>query len=154
MPRLSSRSRSAKAVPSSGKTQGNAKCGQNLYGQNCPPCHGLQGLGGVGPKLAGNHVLMDTARCWETVLNGRGGMPPWGPRLSGQDIADIHSWPCTLTWSVKEEANDSMARQYYSWFFRRRSPCAVRSEDGWAQKMISISRRSAGWKRSLNAGDD
>lgn len=78
------------------KAQGNAKRGQNLYGQNCLPCHGLQGLGGVGPKLAGNQVLLDTPRFWEMVLNGRGGMPPWGTVLTGQEIADIHSWLRTL----------------------------------------------------------
>ena len=78
------------------KAQGNAKRGQNLYGQNCLPCHGPQGVGGVGPKLAGNQVLTDTPRFWETVLNGRGGMPPWGTMLTGQEIADIHSWLRTL----------------------------------------------------------
>ncbi len=82
--------------PSIDKAQGNAKRGQNLYGQNCVPCHGLQGIGGVGPKLAGNQVLTDAPRFWETVLNGRGGMPSWGTILSGQEIADIHSWLQTL----------------------------------------------------------
>jgi len=82
--------------PSIDKAQGNAKRGQNLYGQNCVPCHGLQGIGGVGPKLAGNQVLTDAPRFWETVLNGRGGMPSWGTMLSVQEIADIHSWLQTL----------------------------------------------------------
>ena len=82
--------------PSIDKAQGNAKRGQNLYGQSCMPCHGLQGIGGVGPKLAGNQVLTDAPRFWETVLNGRGGMPSWGTMLSVQEIADIHSWLQTL----------------------------------------------------------
>ena len=85
-----------KLFPSIDKAQGNAKRGQNLYGQNCVPCHGLQGIGGVGPKLAGNQVLTDAPRFWETVLNGRAGMPSWGTILSGQEIADIHSWLQTL----------------------------------------------------------
>ena len=82
--------------PSIDQAQGNPKQGQHLYGQNCVPCHGAQGAGGVGPKLAGNQVLTDTPRFWETVLNGRGGMPPWGTTLTGQEIADIHSWLQTL----------------------------------------------------------
>ena len=74
------------------KARGNALRGRSLYAQNCLPCHGPQGVGGVGPKLAGSQVLADRPRFWETVLNGRGGMPPWGTMLSGQEIADIHSW--------------------------------------------------------------
>jgi cytochrome c oxidase cbb3-type subunit 3 len=85
-----------KLFPSIDKAQGDAKRGQNLYGQNCLPCHGRQGVGGVGPKLAGNQVLTDAPRFWDTVLNGRGGMPPWGTALTGQEIADIHSWLQTL----------------------------------------------------------
>jgi cytochrome c oxidase cbb3-type subunit III len=86
----------ARLFPSIDKAQGNAKRGQGLYGHNCLPCHGPQGAGGVGPKLAGNQVLTDTPRFWEMVLNGRGGMPPWGTTLTGQEIADIHSWLQTL----------------------------------------------------------
>lgn len=85
-----------KLFPSIDKALGNAKRGQGLYGQNCLPCHGAQGAGGVGPKLVGNQVLTDAPRFWETVLNGRGGMPPWGTTLTGQEIADIHSWLQTL----------------------------------------------------------
>jgi hypothetical protein len=45
---------------------------------------------------AGNQVLADRPRFWDTVLNGRGGMPPWGSTLTGQEIADIHRWLHTL----------------------------------------------------------
>jgi mono/diheme cytochrome c family protein len=86
----------AQLSPSIDKTRGNATRGQSLYGQNCLPYHGSQGVGGVGLKLAGNQVLTDAPRFWETVLNGRGGMPPWGTMLSGQEIADIYSWLQTL----------------------------------------------------------
>lgn len=82
--------------PSIDKAQGNATRGQRLYGQNCLPCHGPQGAGGVGPKLAGSQALADRPRFWDTVLNGRGGMPPWATMLTGQEIADIHRWLQTL----------------------------------------------------------
>lgn len=85
-----------KSFPSIDKAQGNANRGRSLYMQNCLPCHGAQGAGGVGPKLAGNQVLTDAPRFWEMVLNGRGGMPPWGTTLTGQEIADIRSWLQTL----------------------------------------------------------
>ena len=67
-----------KLFPSIDKAHGNAKRGQNLYGQNCLPCHGSMGSGGVAPRLAGNRVLADAPRFSGTVLNGGGGMPPWG----------------------------------------------------------------------------
>jgi mono/diheme cytochrome c family protein len=67
-----------------------------LYAQNCLLCHGPQGSGGVGPKLAGSRILADASRYWDVVLNGRGGMPPWGTTLSGQEIANIQSWLQTL----------------------------------------------------------
>jgi mono/diheme cytochrome c family protein len=70
--------------------------GAALYRQNCLPCHGEAGRGGVGPKLAHNPILTEPARFRTTVNQGRGAMPPWASVLNSQDIADIHAWLTTL----------------------------------------------------------
>lgn len=66
--------------------------GRGVYEHNCQPCHGAEGVGGVGPKLAKNQILKRDDLFWETVLQGRGPMPAWGSVLSHQDIADILAW--------------------------------------------------------------
>lgn len=75
---------------------GAAARGASLYKQNCLPCHGETGNGGVGPKLARNPILAQADRFRTTVSQGRGAMPPWGAVLRPQDIADIHAWLNTL----------------------------------------------------------
>ncbi len=70
--------------------------GAALYKQNCLPCHGEAGSGGVGPKLARNPILTQADRFRTTVSQGRGAMPPWGAMLRPQEIADIHAWLNTL----------------------------------------------------------
>jgi cytochrome c oxidase cbb3-type subunit 3 len=71
---------------------GVARRGEGIYAHNCQTCHGAGGGGGVGPKLAGNQILRDEPRFWETVQQGRGAMPAWGPVLNVQDIADVGAW--------------------------------------------------------------
>lgn len=70
--------------------------GATLYKQNCLPCHGEAGSGGVGPKLARNPILTEVDRFQTTVNQGRGAMPPWETVLRPQDIADIYAWLTTL----------------------------------------------------------
>src|SRR5262249_32137908 len=71
---------------------GVARRGASLYSHNCQACHGAEGVGGVGPKLAKNQILTREDLFWETVLHGRGQMPAWGSVLNQQEIADIHAW--------------------------------------------------------------
>lgn len=78
-----------------GPLVGNAARGAGIFGHNCQACHGVQGNGGMGPKLANNPILKHEDRFWETVLHGRGPMPAWGSVLSQQDIADLHAWLVT-----------------------------------------------------------
>jgi mono/diheme cytochrome c family protein len=70
--------------------------GEGLYRQNCLPCHGDAGAGGVGPKLAKNTILTQEDSFWTTVTNGRGAMPAWGLVLQPQEIADIQAWLKTV----------------------------------------------------------
>jgi cytochrome c oxidase cbb3-type subunit 3 len=85
--------RESGATPAPG---GVAARGAALYKQNCLPCHGEAGSGGVGPKLARNPILAQADRFRTTVSQGRGAMPPWGSVLRPQEIADIHAWLNTL----------------------------------------------------------
>lgn len=91
------------AFPPSGQESGAARAqggiaarGAALYQQNCLPCHGEAGGGGVGPKLARNPILTQADRFRTTVSQGRGAMPPWGAVLRAQEIADIRAWLTTL----------------------------------------------------------
>jgi cytochrome c oxidase cbb3-type subunit 3 len=75
---------------------GRPEQGQQLFGQNCVPCHGPAAAGGMGPKLAKNPILADERRFLSTVRQGRGAMPAWGTILTAQEIADIQVWLKTL----------------------------------------------------------
>ena len=71
---------------------GHAPRGAAVYAQNCLPCHGEAAAGGMGPKLAGNAILNNDESFRQTVMQGRGAMPAWGPILKPQEIADVHAW--------------------------------------------------------------
>jgi cytochrome c oxidase cbb3-type subunit 3 len=70
--------------------------GEVVYAHNCQACHGGGAAGGVGPKLAGNPILGDERRFWDTVLHGRGAMPAWESALGMQEIADVRAWLQTI----------------------------------------------------------
>jgi cytochrome c oxidase cbb3-type subunit III len=80
------------AHPAAGRPAGETAHGEVVYAHNCQACHGSAATGGVGPKLAGNPILGDEDRFWETVLHGRGAMPAWESALSAQEIADVRAW--------------------------------------------------------------
>jgi cytochrome c oxidase cbb3-type subunit 3 len=79
-----------------GHPAGEAGRGEIVYTHNCQACHGSGATGGVGPKLAGNPILGDEHRFWDTVLHGRGAMPAWESALGAQDIADVRAWLQTI----------------------------------------------------------
>ena len=70
--------------------------GEELYKASCVVCHGARATGGVGPRLAGNPVLLDDQAFWKTVKQGRHIMPPLDDNVSDQQIADIHAWLKTI----------------------------------------------------------
>lgn len=75
---------------------GEAPRGEALFAANCLACHGPGAGGLIGPRLARNPILLEHERFWDTVLDGRGAMPPWREALTPQEIADIHAWLKTL----------------------------------------------------------
>ena len=72
--------------------------GGELYGNRCAGCHGGDGSGGIGPRLAGKVVAKFPDPADETVVvtNGRGGMPAFGTRLTAEEIAAIVEFTRTV----------------------------------------------------------
>jgi len=84
--------------------------GGNLYQQNCAACHGVQAEGAPNWKQQGADgkwpapPLNGTGHAWHHPMailkrimrDGTeklgGNMPPWGDKLSGQDIDDVIAW--------------------------------------------------------------
>ena len=58
--------------------------GAEAYASVCAGCHGPTANGGVGPALAG--TTKDVSELQAIVREGRGQMPPTGPR----DLTDEH----------------------------------------------------------------
>ena len=66
--------------------------GAALFGQRCASCHGGDGSGGIGPRLAGGRAIAqfpDPQDQIAVVTNGRGGMPGFAGRLTDEEIAAI-----------------------------------------------------------------
>ncbi len=65
--------------------------GSLLYKKSCARCHGGDGSGGIGPKLAGKVLVSfpDAADQIAVVTNGRKGMPAFSTRLTEAEIAAI-----------------------------------------------------------------
>jgi mono/diheme cytochrome c family protein len=70
--------------------------GEEVYISNCARCHQLDGEGfeDAYPPLAGNPVvtLHDPNFAIDAVVHGQGGMPPFGPTLSNEEIAAVISY--------------------------------------------------------------
>lgn len=67
-------------------TEANQLSGINLYGQHCSMCHGANGQGGTGSRLASNAKLRDSDWLRDVILNGRGIMPAYQAILSEPEI--------------------------------------------------------------------
>jgi mono/diheme cytochrome c family protein len=73
--------------------------GAALYGGNCAGCHGGDGSGGIGPRLAGGRVVQRFPKPEDqiaVVTNGRGGMPAFVQRLTAEEIRAIVEYTRTV----------------------------------------------------------
>lgn len=78
------------AGPGVGRT--NADVGAVVYGSNCSSCHGTNGEGAIGPKLAGGAVVARFPNEQDevaVVTDGRGSMPAWRNRLTPAQIEAV-----------------------------------------------------------------
>jgi mono/diheme cytochrome c family protein len=98
-----SRSNSSSTESGGGKPGGAISGGQQSGGaanegaqlfmqQGCASCHGSSGEGGVGPRLAGDEKLRNTALVITQILHGGGPMPAFEGRLSAAQIADVSTY--------------------------------------------------------------
>jgi len=82
----------AKEWPVLGKaifTQGNDAEGATA----CAGCHGLNGQGGVGPKLAGDqNILQDAVLVHTRVVKGKGAMPAFEGKLKDNEIYAVTNY--------------------------------------------------------------
>ncbi|MEI7592877.1 MAG: c-type cytochrome [Actinomycetes bacterium] len=65
--------------------------GQTVYKAHCQTCHGNNGQGGTGMKLAGRvaQVYPNIADQISVIQNGKSSMPAWKNSLSPSDIAAV-----------------------------------------------------------------
>ncbi|MDH5289055.1 MAG: cytochrome c [Acidimicrobiia bacterium] len=66
--------------------------GRMVYANNCAPCHGANGGGGVGAKLNGGKLveqIPDPTDQRLLVENGRNQMPAFSQKLSSEEIAAV-----------------------------------------------------------------
>jgi mono/diheme cytochrome c family protein len=73
--------------------------GAAIFGQRCAGCHGGDGSGGIGPRLAGGRVSVDFPEPQDqiaVVSNGRGGMPAFGERLEPEEVAAVVEYTRTV----------------------------------------------------------
>lgn len=73
-----------------GLPSGNANAGEQVFSENCASCHGPDGGGtGTAPSLQESDLAENRDEVVDQVVNGGGGMPPFGDQLSDQQIADV-----------------------------------------------------------------
>ena len=85
------------AAPDPAKVQ----AGQALFLNNCLPCHSVnEGQVGVGPslyhELAKPHPKKTSEEVHTILKNGKGKMPPFGNRLSEQDVDNLVAYLHTV----------------------------------------------------------
>jgi len=75
--------------------QGNAANGKKVFmKQMCYRCHGTDGQGGAGPRLAPKPV--STEQLTKYVRNPTGQMPPYTTQVTDAELADIRAYLATI----------------------------------------------------------
>lgn len=69
--------------------QGDPQAGEQIFADNCSTCHGPDGGGGSAPSLQDPELADDPDRVVDQIVDGGGGMPPFGDQLSEQEISDV-----------------------------------------------------------------
>jgi cytochrome c oxidase subunit 2 len=69
-----------------------AELGEEMWSGVCAKCHGPQGEGGIGPRLAGSATLSDPEAVENIVRNGRGEMPAVGADWSDEQLSALTTY--------------------------------------------------------------
>lgn len=67
-----------------------AGAGAEIFAAHCSGCHGVEGEGGFGPRLAGEVDV--AAALVEQILEGGSGMPAFRNQLSDEQVAQVASY--------------------------------------------------------------
>ena len=73
--------------------------GAGIFSSNCARCHGTDGGGGIGPQLSGGRVVDEYPDAEDeiaVVTDGKGSMPSFEGRLSGDEIRQVVEYTRTL----------------------------------------------------------
>ena len=73
-------------------TSADASRGSQIYAKHCQTCHGARM---VGPEWAIDLKTFpkdERARFFDSVTNGKAGMPPWGDLLKQDEIAALWAY--------------------------------------------------------------
>ena len=65
---------------------GDSPLGEEQWEGVCAKCHGMEGEGGIAPRIAGSPTLTDREALEELLRNGRGQMPAVGSEWTGEQI--------------------------------------------------------------------
>lgn len=71
---------------------GTSPLGEELWEGTCAKCHGPQGEGGYGPKIAGSTLLGDSAALENLLTNGLGKMPPVGRDWNADEMEALTTY--------------------------------------------------------------
>jgi cytochrome c oxidase subunit 2 len=74
---------------SSQQADGSSPLGEELWEGSCAKCHGLDGEGAYGPRLAGTELVEDREAVIRVLREGRGLMPPVGRDWDDGQLAAI-----------------------------------------------------------------
>jgi cytochrome c oxidase subunit 2 len=68
---------------------GNEDLGEEEWEGVCAKCHGMNGEGGIGPRIAGSPTLTDPEDLGNLVRNGRGAMPAVGADWTDEQVTAL-----------------------------------------------------------------
>ncbi len=71
---------------------GTSPLGQELWEGSCAKCHGVEGEGGYGPRVAGSALVQDEQALATLLHNGGIRMPPVGKDWTDEEIAAVTSY--------------------------------------------------------------
>jgi cytochrome c oxidase subunit 2 len=74
------------------QTAGSGELGLEEWEGVCAKCHGLNGEGGIGPRIAGSIVLADPAAIEDLVRNGRRTMPAVGSGWTSEQVETLANY--------------------------------------------------------------
>lgn len=66
--------------------------GQAVYSRLCVTCHGAEGQGGIGARLAGNTQLVNIRLVIGQIVSGGEQMPAFGGLLSDREVAAVATY--------------------------------------------------------------